>query len=477
MTEENENKDKAKRPGKAPIIVCAAVAIVALVGFLPLEKLSGGKIKDFNLFADLSTVGSDSDYEPEIIDIDATGQSEEISETEIETNFNESNSVASADGSDEPATSLPAEQPSRVGEKVVIEDYTARKSGLRRLRSKIAEGRLARIAFVGDSYIEGDILTQDLRSRLQSRFGGSGVGYMNLHSDFPGFRRSIVQGGKGWKNFTATHRGKDIYMGLSEQYSVSEGSATATYKGTTKVEGADRWSTARILMVAPKGGSISTRSNSSADWITHQLSPSDKVQQVKIDGDASELQIKATDPSIAMLGVWLDADKGVSLDCMSSRGIPGYSLAKLSPELSRQMAEFVDYDLIVLEFGINAMSSKQRNYDNFAKNMTKVVANLRQCYPGAEILILGVGDRGEKRDGAYHSMSTINAMIDAQRKAARESGCLFWDTREAMGGDDAIVQWSKSGKANKDYVHLTHKGGDALAGFLYDAMLTSMGEH
>lgn len=71
---------------------------------------------------------------------------------------------------------------------------------------------------------------------------------------------------------------------------------------------------------------------------------------------------------------------------------------------------------------------------------------------------MGVGDRGERRNGQVHSMSTITNMIDAQREAAMRAGVLFWDTREAMGGEDAIVEWSGNGRANKDYIHLTHKG-------------------
>ncbi len=61
-------------------------------------------------------------------------------------------------------------------------------------------------------------------------------------------------------------------------------------------------------------------------------------------------------------------------------------------------------------------------------------------------------------------------MVDAQRKAAREARCLFWDTREAMGGDDAIVEWTRKGYTNKDYIHLSHKGGKALSTPLFNAI-------
>lgn len=472
---DNNNEKKNVRVGKGAMTVAIAVVVVALVGMLPLERMSDGKLKDFNLFSDIMPEKSDIEEAPEIIDI----EEEQPIDGDINDGAVEIGDALGARGETSEAESpvsdvVPAAKPSKVGELVVIEDYTSHQNGLRRLRAKLNSGQLARIAVVGDSYIEGDIMTQDLRAMLQSHYGGSGVGYMNLHSDFPGFRRSITQGGKGWKNYTATQRGKQQYMGLSEQYSQSEGNGTATYKGTKKIANADKWTSTRILAIAPQGGVVATKGTGAEEWESHRLEASESVQMIKIDGVQSELSLKTSDTSVILLGVWLDGDRGVSLDCMSSRGIPGYSLAKLSPDLSAEMRKYIDYDLIVLEFGINAMSAKQTNYSAFTKNMVKVVDNLRKCYPNAEILLLGVGDRGEKRGGAYHSMSTIENMIAAQRDAARQSHTMFWDTREAMGGDDAIVDWSKTGKANKDYVHLTHKGGEALAQSLYDALNKSM---
>ena len=42
--------------------------------------------------------------------------------------------------------------------------------------------RPVRIAYFGDSFIEADIFTADLRERFQSEFGGCGVGYVPITS-------------------------------------------------------------------------------------------------------------------------------------------------------------------------------------------------------------------------------------------------------------------------------------------------------
>lgn len=52
------------------------------------------------------------------------------------------------------------------------------------------EGQI-RIAYYGDSSIEGDLVSQTLRDSLQRRFGGKGVGFVPITTNVSGFRRSV----------------------------------------------------------------------------------------------------------------------------------------------------------------------------------------------------------------------------------------------------------------------------------------------
>lgn len=489
------NKHDNHKRGHAAWITAGAVALVAAASLLSWEDMTDGKIKDFDLFSDIRVSAMENDttnWVEEAIDISgpladhisiSAPSVQDVKTRSTDTGENASDTVPS-DYSHRTKSSeascivedmegqspMPERKPSRIGELTVIEDYSATGRGLDNIREALDFGRMVRIAVVGDSYIEGDIMTQDLRAKLQEAYGGRGVGYMNMHSEFPGFRRSVTQSGKGWKCYSATHRGQERYMGLSEEYAVAQGSATAEYKGAKRVSRTDRWDKSTFLFVAPEGGEIKTRT-SAGEWITHNVAASPSVQAIMIDSATSQFGVSISSPSVISLGVWLDGKgKGVSVDCMSSRGIPGYTLAKVPSELCHEMSEWVDYDLIILEFGINVLSARQRNYSQFCKNMEGVIRHLRECYPSARILLMGIGDRGEKRDGRVRSMSTVPIMIEAQRNAARATGALFWDTREAMGGDDAIVEWAKKGFANKDYIHLSHKGGEQLASSLADAI-------
>ena len=183
------------------------------------------------------------------------------------------------------------------------------------------------------------------------------------------------------------------------------------------------------------------------------------------------LTLSTSTPSIIGLGVWLESLSGISVECMSTRGFSGLSLGSLNVGLCRQMDDLLGYDLIILEFGLNAMSASQTDYSVYSREMVKVIRHLRECYPSASILLMGVGDRGQKKNGEVHSMATIGNMISAQRDAARQAGCLFWDIREAQGGYDAVVEWSRKGLIGKDYTHMSHKGGKVLAEEFYNALM------
>ena len=55
-----------------------------------------------------------------------------------------------------------------------------------------AAGRPVRIAVLGDSFIEGDIITADLREQLQNLCGGRGVGFVPFASPLAKFRGTVL---------------------------------------------------------------------------------------------------------------------------------------------------------------------------------------------------------------------------------------------------------------------------------------------
>jgi hypothetical protein len=78
-----------------------------------------------------------------------------------------------------------------------LEDYsddsTAMKHFVDALNKLGNNKRSVRVAFFGDSFVEGDVFCGSLRDTLQSLFGGDGVGYVPITSEVAGFRTTIKQ--------------------------------------------------------------------------------------------------------------------------------------------------------------------------------------------------------------------------------------------------------------------------------------------
>ena len=74
-----------------------------------------------------------------------------------------------------------------------------------------SQSRPVRIAVLGDSYIEGDIMTSKLRQLLQERFGGKGVGYIPMTSITATFSPTCRHSFGGWTPEIAEVTGDVVY--------------------------------------------------------------------------------------------------------------------------------------------------------------------------------------------------------------------------------------------------------------------------
>ena len=468
----NEN-----RPGTPFLIVAGAIVLLFALSFVPWGTLTDNLIKNFNLLSDLFPqsvqVTAEETLDPELA----------AALAELE---NESNG-ASADTSATPpkpvgirtvesgATSLylVEEVKEIVNNKlsdgtIILEDYTVDNSGLKNLRNALQQSsRPVRIAVIGDSYIEGDIFTMNVREALQNRYGGSGVGYMPASSELTGFRTTVRQTCSGWADHDIRKNTREGMKTLPGEYFTATGTGKTTYKGVGTLSHLDSWNQTTVLAVAPGGGTVTLTTDGGNE--TLELPAEDVVKAITINGATTSASLTATN-GVEVIGAFLNNSSGVCVDNMSLRGNSGQTHRKLSIDRAVQMRPYVDYDLIVVEYGINALSSQQSDYSGYKKLMMQTISRLRDCYPNADIIMMGIGDRGQKSGSDVVSVPTSGNMVSAQRDAARNTGVLFWDTREAMGGSGAVINWRNKGYINPDYIHLNQKGGKALSDLFIKAL-------
>lgn len=334
-----------------------------------------------------------------------------------------------------------------------------------------------RIAYFGDSFIEADILTADLRAMLQERYGGCGVGFVTITSPVNGYRPTVRHSFGGWQSHSVTDsvffdRGK---QGVSGHYFIPTPGAYVELGGQRKY--ASRLDTCEraSIFFYNKGEARLSASVNKGEPQTGTFPPADGLREMDVTGRIGSVRWKVESAdSTLFYGVAMDGTQGIAVDNFSLRGSSGLSLRSIPVRTMREFNELRPYDLIVLQYGLNVATERGRNYDRYRDGMLTTIAHLKQAFPQAGILIVGVGDREYKtEEGSLRTMPGIKNLIRYQQNLAADSGVAFWNMFEAMGGEGSMADMvhAKPSLANYDYTHINFRGGKHLAELLYEALV------
>jgi hypothetical protein len=172
-------------------------------------------------------------------------------------------------------------------------------------------------------------------------------------------------------------------------------------------------------------------------------------------------------------GISLEDTTGIIVDNFSMRGISGTILKGLSTEKLGQFNDLLHYDLIILEYGLNVLEANRTNYEQYGENMIETIQHLQACFPETDFLLIGISDRSMRKNGQYQTMPAVPAMLAVQKKICAGTGIMFWNLYEAMGGENSMLGFVQSSppRANKDYTHLTFKGGEYIGNLLFETFI------
>lgn len=453
-------------------ILCLLV-IAGLIGlhFVPPPTVGGITFRRVNLLSDLFP----GPGKPGDADLTAVQRSDTAA---AQSSASRPSAVAPI-----PTDSAVAPSPSFAGSG--IEDYSGGAPGgmnsfYRSLRALASGGAPVRIAYFGDSFIEGDIFTADFRELLQSRYGGSGVGFVDVASPTAGFRQSVRATSHGFEAHTVTDAHFDrSKMGVNERYFCPvDKAASVTLSGTHY--GQHTASAARSTLYFTTAAPLRlTAWVNDSEAETFDCDASAALQSATVKGDIRKvtwtLHGDTLPASAYFYGVTMDADRGVIVDNFSLRGSGGQTLGDLPRTRLQEFVAMRPYDLVVLHFGLNvanAASAKYR-YAGYTKQMANIITLFRETMPRAGILVVSVSDRDSRdEDGRLATIEGLSALVSAQQRMAAENGVAFWNLFQAMGGEGSMAKLvhAQPPMANKDYTHLNFRGGRYLARKLYEAL-------
>lgn len=161
----------------------------------------------------------------------------------------------------------------------------------------------------------------------------------------------------------------------------------------------------------------------------------------------------------------------MTVDNYSIRINNGQALFGTNPSVNAQVDAFAEYDLLILQYGLNIMQEGVTNYSAYAARVEKMIAFVRSCFPEAAVLVLSTSDRSVKSDTGIRP-DVVGA--GDGRLATPRSPChrcrFLVDLRRHAGARAAMERFVANGWAGKDYTHINYAGGRQVAYALVDAL-------
>ena len=320
----------------------------------------------------------------------------------------------------------------------LLSGSTAAWFGLHRFFLQLPKAQRQRIEIYhwGDSQIEGDRITGELRRSLQSRWGGHGPGWVMPIMPAPqGHVRSSAEG--NILRRTGFGRRRDT------------SAAKLPFMATNRISEYTRWTVQ------------STESDGNAScWSVREVWPLHAPER-KQNHQRRICKDTLTFHQESLRGVFLGSMKGVLVHNLPMRGASGTLLDGIQVDEWDWLTSAHPPAMVVLQFGGNAIpgmtSPKQASW--YAQSMGQLVRKLRKFCPSAVVLFVGPADMGDQPN-AYPGLPWV---IDALANEITAAGGLFYDLRAAMGGSGSMAQWHRKGWASSDHIHFSRRGAKEAA--------------
>ncbi len=345
-------------------------------------------------------------------------------------------------------------------------------------RKLSTKGCTTRIAVLGDSFIEGDILTSDLRESLQKCYGGCGAGFTPISSPLAKYRQTIKCNSKGWNSYNIMQRRLSPEK-YASNWAVSGWICEPTTDGasvrwdcTDNRERLDSCSRVRLIFMSREPSEISVTLNGGEPQL-FSVSGSERLQHIELSKrwiSCCEMKVLSGASGFVGYGAIFEGD-GVVVDNYSIRSNNGQAMLWTNPTINAQIDGIVGgYDMVVLQYGLNILQRGVKNYSSYAEQIEKMITFARLCFPQAAIVVMGVSDRSMHENGRYEPIKEAADMTAYQQLAAQNMGAAFWNTLSAMEARGGMVEFVANNWAAKDFTHINFEGGRQIGQAIAEAI-------
>jgi lysophospholipase L1-like esterase len=325
-----------------------------------------------------------------------------------------------------------------------------------------------RIAYFGDSMIEGDLITGTFRSQMQKEFGGTGVGFVPVKSITAGFRQTVIARTSGnWseQSFKSDKVPGNLFL---------SGHLFLGSSGTMNFDNKVITDSAAILEKKLLVGQSNQPITITVNKLSQTITPTGVFNNIQVGSDASNsITLSVPSSSMPIYGISIEGSDGVIVDNFSFRGISGVEFARIDSSFLTAIQKKMNYDLIIFQYGVNLLfRANDKEYSWYSRLFSPVLRKFKNCFPNTDIVVVGVADRAFRYGAEYKSAIGINSLVKEQATMAFANNLCFYNLYETMGGENSMVKWvnQKPPLANKDYIHFNHRGAEVIGDYMFQAI-------
>jgi lysophospholipase L1-like esterase len=345
---------------------------------------------------------------------------------------------------------------------------------LRNLQMEKASNKSIRILHYGDSQIEGDRTTREIRNFFQEKYGGTGTGFQNMTPFVPMAAVAHKTDGK-WVRMTSFGRqdqrqsdGRYGVTGIANRFnSRVDGEYDAFinfYPRSYGYKKAREFSKFQLFHGPLKDSlKISWFINDTLNQIQLMDTLTDDSKLVvRASEPIKELRIEFKGASPDFYGISLDGKSGVNVDNISMRGSSGISFTQMDESHFKKELSNHEIALIILQFGGNSVPyfKTKESVKSYGQSFQRQIQLFKRLVPSASILVVGPSDMASKKGLKWLSYPIIREVRNTMMNVAFDERVGYFDLCGFMGGEGSMVEWVNKSPplAGPDHIHFTRRG-------------------
>lgn len=356
-----------------------------------------------------------------------------------------------------------------------------------RALTKGRPGPKARILVYGTSMNGADRLTRTLRHELGRYFGSGGKGFVPMARGWQSQRHKDVRWSHERWRTNIVNRGliENGRYGLAGVLARNGASGGQSEFGTMR-RGTVNREVSRFELYyqeQPDGGDVALRVDDGPFSLLSTSGPSvvDRRHVLEVPEGPHTLTVRAAGGNLRLYGVVMESSaSGVVVDAASLVGAYTRVLLRFDEAHWAEQLRLREPDLLVFWMGGNdAGVNADLDAPAFQATYVEALRRARAGRPEASCLVMSVLDKGMMVRGQVRSIPRVVQVVAAQRAAAAEAGCAFFDTHAATGGEGTAGRWRASRPVLiiSDLGHLTDHGSLVVSTLLLKALLAGYAEH